>query len=556
VFPDRGRNQQLNSKKLHRIGRFLLPFLLIIFAFLFSIYSGRRGIHPLDQPIVFDGAYRILSGQTIYNDFQAPVGPVTFMLQALVFRIFGISWNIMIATAAICNAAAAILVVRIVGIFTDFSKFYSYLAGFLTAVWFYPPFGTIYMEQTALLFGLCSIWGILESSITKRELMKRSLLIIAGGSFALAILSKQNIGLFLVLPVVIVFSMTWRNTREALFSIPYFLMGFLLPMIIFGFYLYSSNTLDQFKIYVLEIPSDLGLRRLFRISRIILRFSTSIYISVFSLILILMNVAIILFKKITKDARKSIFAAVLSISLIITQQLSILSARNQAENYLGLIGLVITLTFAFFQPLIIPLFNWSRKIFTKDSTRTPDQGVLNFYNLGVIVISGVIFVFGINISTTRVVHDYFADANFNDALDIPGMEWVRWGPQYIQGQIVKAEDIEGVYQYLLDTREQFYVFPEYAFFYGILGVPSPQPLLWFHKGLTFNNSNRQLIDEMIVEGLISNDIEIIVLSSAVTPGSENLLKEFTNYERVIAEDFEQIAAYGIFQIYKLKNSRN
>lgn len=259
----------MNSKKLHRIGRFLLPFLLIIFAFLFSIYSGRRGIHPLDQPIVFDGAYRILSGQTIYNDFQAPVGPVTFMLQALVFRIFGISWNIMIVTAAVCNAVAAVLVVRIIGIFTGFSKFYSYLAGFLTAVWFYPPFGTVYMEQTALLFGLVSIWGILEFSITKRELIKRSLLIIAGGSFALAILSKQNIGLFLLLPIVFVFFMTWRNTREALLSILFSLAGFLLPIIVFGFYLYSSNTIDLFRFYVLEIPSDLGLRRLFNISRMI-----------------------------------------------------------------------------------------------------------------------------------------------------------------------------------------------------------------------------------------------------------------------------------------------
>lgn len=269
-----------------------------------------------------------------------------------------------------------------------------------------------------------------------------------------------------------------------------------------------------------------------------------------------MNVAIIIFRKITQDARKPFFAGAISISLIITQQLSILSARNQAENYLGLIGLVIGLTFAFLQPLIIPLFNWSGKLFTKDSTKISEKGILSFYYLAIIVISGVIFVFGINISTTRVVHDYFADADFNDALDIPGMEWVRWGPQYIQGQIVKAEDIEGVYQYLLDTGEQFYIFPEYAFFYGILGVPSPQPLLWFHKGLTFNNTNRTFIDEKIVEGLSSNEIKVIVLSSAGTPGTENLLKEFPKYEKAIAEDYEQVATYGIFQIYKLRLSIN
>jgi hypothetical protein len=61
---------------------------------------------------------------------------------------------------------------------------------------------------------------------------------------------------------------------------------------------------------------------------------------------------------------------------------------------------------------------------------------------------------------------------------------------------------------------------------------------------------------MIVEGLSNNDIKIIVLSSAGTPGTENLLKEFPNYERAIAEDYEQVATYGIFQIYQLRNSTN
>jgi 4-amino-4-deoxy-L-arabinose transferase-like glycosyltransferase len=546
----------MNFERIRTLERFILPTLLIIFAFLFCLSSGRRGIHPLDQPIVFDGAYRILSGQVIYGDFQAPVGPVTFLLQALVFQLFGVSWNSMIATAAICNVAAAILVTRIVFIVTNKSKFYAYIAGFLTAVWFYPPFGTVYMEQTALLFGLGSMWGILESSLTKRELLKRSLLIIAGGSFALAILSKQNVGLFLLLPILFVFFMTWRNTREALITILFILVGFLLPMIIFGFYLYSSNTFDLFRFYVLEIPSDLGLRRLFNIGRMIQRYSTSIYISFISLVLILMNSAIILFSKITQDARKSIFAAVISISLIITQQLSILSARNQAENYLGLIGLTIGLTFAFFQPLIILLFNWFRKLLTKDSTTISEQGVLNFYKLGVILISGAIFFIGIKVSTSRVIHDYFANAEFNDSLDIPGMEWVRWGPQNIQGQIVEAEDIEGVYQYLMDSGEQFYVFPEYAFFYGVLGKSSPPPLLWFHKGLTFNNTNRSLIDETIVDGLSSNDNKIIVLNSIGTPGTEKLLSEFPMFERVITEDYEQVSTHGIFQIYQLRNSTN
>ena len=56
----------MNLKTTRVVEQYILPLLLVVFAFLFCLYSGMRGIHPLDQPIVFDGAFRILSGQVLY----------------------------------------------------------------------------------------------------------------------------------------------------------------------------------------------------------------------------------------------------------------------------------------------------------------------------------------------------------------------------------------------------------------------------------------------------------------------------------------------------------
>ena len=77
------------------------------FAFWLAFYSGTRGIFPLDQSIVFDGGYRVASGQVIYRDFVAPSGPLVYWLQGAVFKLFGVSYRVYILTAAGYNALAA-----------------------------------------------------------------------------------------------------------------------------------------------------------------------------------------------------------------------------------------------------------------------------------------------------------------------------------------------------------------------------------------------------------------------------------------------------------------
>src|SRR5215471_19940023 len=82
-----------------------------VFAGVFVWFAGHRGLFIMDQSIVFDGAWRVFQGQVPYRDFISAFPPVAFFLQALFFRIAGVSFSAMVLSAAVLNALATLLVI-------------------------------------------------------------------------------------------------------------------------------------------------------------------------------------------------------------------------------------------------------------------------------------------------------------------------------------------------------------------------------------------------------------------------------------------------------------
>ena len=56
-----------------------------------NLTFGRRGFLPLDQSIVFDGGWRLVSGQVPFHDFVAPSGLVPSAIQAAFVSVLGVS---------------------------------------------------------------------------------------------------------------------------------------------------------------------------------------------------------------------------------------------------------------------------------------------------------------------------------------------------------------------------------------------------------------------------------------------------------------------------------
>src|SRR5262249_11771209 len=155
------------------------------------------GIFLLDHSMIFDGGWRILQGQTPYKDFLIPFGPVTFFVQALCFRIFGVNWSAMVFPACLFNMLAALSVIRIIRLLGGGSRPLAWCGGLATAVCFQAPFGTLWLEQTAMFFDLLALQAAAES-LRASTRGRRLWPLAAGAALALALLSKQNYGLFFI----------------------------------------------------------------------------------------------------------------------------------------------------------------------------------------------------------------------------------------------------------------------------------------------------------------------------------------------------------------------
>ena len=133
------------------MGITVLAGVLFAFGFALNFQVAGRGYMPLDASIVFDGGWRILSGQVPLRDFDTPDAIMPSLLQALAFKGLGVSWTAYCAHAAVVNGLFCVVVfllLRLLSASTPIAAFYAALSGLAL----YPPFGVPFREQHAFFF--------------------------------------------------------------------------------------------------------------------------------------------------------------------------------------------------------------------------------------------------------------------------------------------------------------------------------------------------------------------------------------------------------------------
>jgi len=545
---------------------------LSLFAFFLSFKSGERGFFPLDYSFFFDGAYRMFSGQIPYKDFLTPYNLTGLSIQAFFFKLFGVNYFAFLLCGASINVIATLLSIFLLRLLFPSHRFLSYSAGLLTAAWFVSPSSILWHGQAAFFFSLLSIVVIVYAARKKRfsTLSQRSLFFISGCLVFLSFLSKQSAALLLFpLYFLLLIAATAPRWKDTFFNCISFISGFLVSVVLFTLWTWQYSDLEMLYRYFLLIPAKFGLTERINFESQILKkiFLKKIFFSrgtiakillYFTLPFSLIAISTIFnylrhFKRLKNEWRFPFISAILCLYFIYSQNLYISFLKNQPEIAYVFLGIIFATSVGVFLHLfhsfLLRRDHYQQTfLFIQNSVK---RAIILFLALSIFLFT----YFGIKVSWSRYVHDIFKNAKFSEYIDIEKLKCLKWGkPTLVGGVDVTSDDVMQLYDYLKIQNKNFFIFPDFTFFYGILEVPSPQPLVAFYEELTFSLPPSEDLDAWIVKDLRKNKVEIVIIEERRF-GSKYKYKKLDNFTRLKAfvnENFVKSKTIGIFNIYEKK----
>jgi hypothetical protein len=553
------------------------------FGFLLVWMCGHRGLFLLDQSMIFDGAWRLLQGQVPYRDVLYPFGPMAFVVQALFFKLFGVDFSTTVLSAAVLNAMAGLLVIRIVGLLLPMQKVTAMMAGLATACWFQAPFGTLWFEQTAFFFGLVGLLTALEG---ERAAGSRSywLHLLTGLLAALAILSKQNAGLlfFLILAGIVIVAHV-REPMVAMTRLAAQIAGLLIGIGCFALWLWLFSDPRQFFHYSVEVTRSLASARapanpVLFLSGLLTFSAMPPSIRWCALLFALPGVAALfagLLRWPESDEQSNVctLAGWIVVACLELQQLFILVTANEAVNGVPLLGLAGGLALGLLSVVVgqqgvqFSMVSGTRSLKARISATGGRRLVVALS----IVLWGALIGQGVRISWNRTVQQFDAGTGFTGVLDVDGMRRLKWADCSYSDRLalttglnradpshdwwLRKSDFEQLNQWLSRNPGNFFVFGDSTILYGLHRRISPQPWLYFLKGHSYLDSDLPHVDEAVVTSLARRDIRTVILEKVSWAGYQDAdwLPHMPNLNSWITVNFAKEKEFGIFEVWVAKS---
>ena len=473
-----------------------LTALVLGTVFLFGVgnclYYGREGLMPLDQSIVFDAGWRIVSGQVPFRDFFTPVAVVPGYMQAGFFLVFGVSWFSYVLHAALLNGVYSAVVVLLLRR-CRLDLWSAGLCGLASGVCFYTPMGTPYADQHGFFFIVLALWCAACPGRSGRRIQAG--LMSAPICLGLAVLSKQNPGFLGALPVL--GACAWP--REGLTCRSHWLSLVVGSAIVAGFGLWATMfwpARESVVTYFWTMPFEEGLRRGRSVAAAQLNlmdwqflrnvgFHYLRYLPTVIAALVLVVVGRIAWLGVRRprvgvvatDAWPVGLTTYLAASLYAVTVVFIVFTSNQTENGVALIPLIVGLTLA-------ALLQFRRGLGGAEGRLAMRVAFVGVQVVALVALGAESVAFQSRVNRSRMVNDLKFDETVAAAASgqLPAaMSFLRWNAV---GVVYTPEDLTTLVSFLRTHPGNILVLSDSLFLYGMTGRPSVNPNLWYHPGLT------------------------------------------------------------------------
>jgi hypothetical protein len=532
-----------------------------LFAFAFCWLAGHRGVFLFDQSLVFDGGWRVLSGQVLHRDFTCPFGPTTLVLQAGFFWLTGVNWSSMVLPAALMNSLGALMAMRLVHVLTLGRSFaWTLAAGLGFALTFQAAVGTLWFEQTALFFCLAALAAAAEAPTRSRWVAA----LCYGGSgllLVVALLAKQNAG-GMFIPIVLGFTVLGelQSWRRAAWAVALVSLGAAAGLAVAGWWIWTIADPGLFLRHVIEIPAELGRERLSTVEIVrAVNLGRVPYLHYANLAAVLIGGFALLTGVLSGPSADVLAAfgraAFLAFGLPYWQNLFQASTLNEPSNMYSPTVLALALAFG-----MLPMV-FSRWCLCQDDASS-GAAALALREKVTRAMSAVGFLFWFVaashagwVAWTRRANGFGYPARFNRHVGIKGLERVVWGEPTLVGKTdasdVSADELEALVRTLEATGgARFFVAGESTLLYGLLGSPSPGPLLFFVKGQTYLPDDVPEMRLRLHESLEQLQVRYVVREKSTFMGTKQNLEDFGVTEDWLRREFRIVRDFGHFQLYE------
>ena len=308
---------KLNFKNKKKI---LYLLILLFFSILFNQYYGFLGLYPLDSLIFFNSGYEVLNGYFPFKDYWTLTGPFIDFIQALFFKMFGVSWFSYVFHASIFNFIFS------ASIFYTLYRFrltvhYCFLYAFLVSIIAYPSSGTPYVDHQSSFLCVMAVFCFILALKTNLKKYWLILPIILG----IAFLTKQAPTGYFILIIsflsFIYFTFNFDINKIIFFALGSFIFIFIFLAVVLINEIPLLSFFQQYFLYPIYIAdSRVELFFPLELKRIFLRFKLH-HLSLLILIIVSIKKIIENYKYLKNDEFLIIVALIGSTFALILHQL-------------------------------------------------------------------------------------------------------------------------------------------------------------------------------------------------------------------------------------------